>query len=207
MFARDDDPSADENPDPKPRRKSPVLIDWRRAASLLAEGGHPDEVARVIGVSRERLWGHLQTSSRFRGWLQEELECQRLMADLQLGLGAKEAALTLSRSNEPRLLQAVSRLTEVGRSLHGPERLIERIAEIGKRKQAANTRKAARKPVKPMVSQAASPAPGMPANAGEAPRGSAKPDEAQRSAGTAHEGRRTITTAELPAALRAALSS
>lgn len=188
MFARDDNPSAGENPDPKPRRKSPALIDWRRAAWLLAEGGHPDEVARVVGVSRERLWGHLQTSSRFQGWLREDLECKRLMADLQLGIGAKEAALALSRSNEPRLLQAVSKLTDVGRSLHAPERLIERIADIGKRKQAAITRKSARKPVKPLVSQAPPALPGMPANAGEASRTLAKPSERQRGRGNHSDG-------------------
>ena len=207
MFGSDDDPSTEENPDLKPRRKSPALIEWRRAAWLLAEGGHPDEVARVVGVSRERMWGHLQTSSRFQGWLREDLECKRLMADLQLGIGAKEAALALSRSNEPRLLQAVSKLTDVGRSLHAPERLIERIADIGKRKQAAITRKSARKPVKPLVTQAPPALPGMPANAGEAPRALTKPSEASRSAANADEAGRTIATADLPAALRAALSS
>lgn len=169
MNLDNDNLSTEELPGQKPRRKSPARVDWRRAAWLIAEGGHPDEVARVVGITRERLWRHLQTSSRFRTWLYEDLDCKRVMADLQLGIGAREAALAFSRSNEPRLLQTVQKLVDVDKSLSRPERLIERIADIGKRRHEARTRRPAQKPAKSLVLQGTPASPQRPANAGETP--------------------------------------
>lgn len=62
-----------QNPDPAAppetaarRRKSPQLIDWRRAAQLLAGGEVPGAVAAALGIPERRLWRHLEQSVTFK---------------------------------------------------------------------------------------------------------------------------------------------
>lgn len=83
-------------------RARPVHIPWREIACRLAEGAKPAAVAADLGLREERIWRHLRQSLRFRFYLRQAMERQRLLAGLQLAtLG--QAAL-LSRGLHPESL-------------------------------------------------------------------------------------------------------
>ena len=83
-------------------RKRPVAIPWREVACRLAEGAKPAAIAADLGLQEERIWRHLRKSLRFRFYLRQAVERQRLLAGLQLAtLG--QAAL-VSRGLDPNSL-------------------------------------------------------------------------------------------------------
>ncbi len=83
-------------------RARPVAIPWREIACRLADGAKPAAVAADLGLQEERIWRHLRKSLRFRFYLRQAMERQRLLAGLQLAtLG--QAAL-VSRGLDPNSL-------------------------------------------------------------------------------------------------------
>lgn len=117
-------------------RKRPVQIPWREIACRLAEGAKPAAVAADLGLAEDRIWRHLRQSLRFRFYLQQAMERQRLLAGLQLAtLG--QAAL-LSRGLKPdsldgellRLLNEAAHRHEPGADL---AQQIERLGKTGER--------------------------------------------------------------------------
>ncbi|WP_370151721.1 hypothetical protein [Ferrovibrio sp.] len=78
---------------PKPRRKSPVRIDWAAAARLWAAGGRPAAIAGRLGIPEDRLWRHLRRSARFRRQLAEQMERLRLQAAIEYAAAGRDAAL------------------------------------------------------------------------------------------------------------------
>lgn len=75
-------------------RKSPVTIPWREVACRLAEGARPAAIAADLGLREERIWRHLRKSLRFRFWLRQAMERQRLLAGLQLTTLGQTALLS-----------------------------------------------------------------------------------------------------------------
>jgi hypothetical protein len=206
--------SVTQSPSHRPRRKSPIRIDWKDIARRLAEGGRPAEVAAAAGIAEERVWCHLRSSLRFRFYLSQALERQRLLADLQLGAAGRSAALARSlqpESLDSDLLRCL--LAETG----GGEiaRQVEQLGATGQRppNMAFRRRLAAEKrrmdaevaaisaefealTGRPRSSQQASEetAP-VPAEAGEAGRSATATDEAPRSIANASEVPRSVANA------------
>ncbi len=83
-------------------RKSPVMIPWREVACRLAEGARPGAIAADLGLAEERIWRHLRKSLRFRFYLRQAMERQRLLAGLQLAALGQTALL--SRGLKPESL-------------------------------------------------------------------------------------------------------
>jgi hypothetical protein len=82
-------------PDPaRSTRKSPVAIPWREIACRLAEGAKPGAIAADLGLVEERIWRHLRKSLRFRFYLRQAMERQRLLAGLQLATLGQTALLS-----------------------------------------------------------------------------------------------------------------
>jgi hypothetical protein len=75
-------------------RKSPVAISWREIACRLAEGARPAAIAADLGLQEERIWRHLRKSLRFRFYLCQAMERQRLLAGLQLATLGQTALLS-----------------------------------------------------------------------------------------------------------------
>ncbi len=80
-------------------RARPVTIPWREVACRLAEGARPGAIAADLGLAEERIWRHLRKSLRFRFWLRQAMERQRLLAGLQLATLGQTALL--SRGLDP----------------------------------------------------------------------------------------------------------
>lgn len=123
----------DSNPVATPSgRARPVTIPWREIACRLAEGAKPAAVAADLGLREERIWRHLRQSLRFRFYLRQAMERQRLLAGLQLAtLG--QAAL-LSRGLHPESLDGdlLRLLNEAAPDDDlGPQ--IERLGKTGER--------------------------------------------------------------------------
>lgn len=75
-------------------RKRPVTIPWREVACRLAEGARPGAIAADLGLAEERIWRHLRKSLRFRFYLRQAMERQRLLAGLQLATLGQTALLS-----------------------------------------------------------------------------------------------------------------
>jgi len=80
-------------------RKRPIAIPWREVACRLAEGARPAAIAADLGLAEERIWRHLRKSLRFRFYLRQAMERQRLLAGLQLASLGQTALL--SRGLDP----------------------------------------------------------------------------------------------------------
>lgn len=187
-------------PAAKPKRKSPVRIDWKEIARRLAEGARPAAVAAAAGIDEDRLWRHLRASLRFRFYLSQALERQQLLAELQLGVAGRSAAL--SRSLQPESLDGdllkcllaesgsggiAKQVEQLGATGQRPPNMAFRRRLAAERRQMdaqfaaieAECRAIAGQPARSLAN--ASETPRSPANAGEASRSAAKAGEAPRS--------------------------
>src|SRR3546814_21030964 len=63
-------------PAPRPYTK----IDWKQAAALIAGGRTVEATADALGLAPERIWRHLNRSLRFRFYLRQAIQRQRLEA-------------------------------------------------------------------------------------------------------------------------------
>lgn len=86
----------------KPRRKSPVRVDWKAVARLWAGGARPEAIAAQVGIDEDRLWRHLRHSPRFPRLLADEMERRRLQAEIEFGIAGRAAALDASRQADGR---------------------------------------------------------------------------------------------------------
>lgn len=210
----------DEPPIVKRKRRSPVQIDWKGAARRLAEGETPHAVAVALGIDEDRVWRHLKNSLRFRFWLAQALERQRLLTALRLKAGGRTALLSRSLQSET-LDAGMLRCLLDEEALDGsPEETTRGIEQLGEtaqrppnmafRKRIAEERRhmdalvaesvallrareadmAASTSEAPRMPANTSEAQRMPANTGEAPRRPASASEAQRMPAMPNEPRR-----------------
>lgn len=204
-------------PSPTPSgRKRPVAIPWRDVACRLAEGAKPAAVAADLGLKEERIWRHLRQSLRFRFYLRQAIERQRLLAGLQLAtLG--QAAL-LSRGQKPdsldgdllRLLNEASPEEDVGQQIEELGKTGERPPNMAFRRRMAEEKRqmdhqmevwrsqdAARAAAQVAVPQPAAPTPGESArsvtNTSEPVRSVTNTSEAPRTPTNRHEHQRSET--------------
>lgn len=107
--------SSGASPSPNAVRRIP----WRDIARRLAAGAQPAQAAAEFGLQEERIWRHLRRSLRFRFYLQQALERQRLLAGLQLAAAAPGALV--SRGLQPESLDGdgLRLLREAGRPESG----------------------------------------------------------------------------------------
>jgi len=80
-----------------PAKRPYTRIDWKCAAGLIAGGRTLEEAAGLLGLPAERVWRHLNRSLRFRHYIRQAVERQRLMAELHLAAAARETVLACSR--------------------------------------------------------------------------------------------------------------
>lgn len=113
-------------------RKRPVSIPWREVACRLAEGARPAAVAADMGFPEERIWRHLRKSLRFRFYLQQAMERQRLLAGLQLATLGQTALL--SRGLKPDSLDGdlLRLLSEAAHHQEPAGNLSQQIEQLGK---------------------------------------------------------------------------
>lgn len=201
-------------------RKRPVSIPWREIACRLAEGAKPAAIAAGLGLPEERIWRHLRNSLRFRHYLKQAVERQRLLAGLQLaalGQGALLARGLHPESLDGELLrllneaahpqeepacdvgQRIEQLGKTGarppnmalrRRLAEEKRRMDQQVEVWRIQDAA--RAAAQAAVAPPV------APPAAQSAGEPIRRDTSASEAQRSPTNAGEHPRSITNGSEP---------
>jgi hypothetical protein len=81
-------------------RTRPVRIPWREVARRLADGEKPAAIAAGLGLNEDRIWRHLRRSLRFRFYLQQAVDRQRLLAGLQLAATAPGALVSRSQQAE-----------------------------------------------------------------------------------------------------------
>jgi hypothetical protein len=98
------DPFKDETIHQKKPRRTPVMIDWKRAARRFAEGVAPAVIAAELGIDEDRFWCHLHKSSRFRFLVARAAEQRQAAASLQAEL-AGPAAIR-DRLQQPESLDA-----------------------------------------------------------------------------------------------------
>ncbi|MBS4044692.1 MAG: hypothetical protein KG075_00010 [Alphaproteobacteria bacterium] len=75
-------------------KASPARIPWREIARRLAGGAQPAALAPEYGIDEDRIWRHLRKSLRFRFYLQQAVDRQRLLAGLQLAATAPGALVS-----------------------------------------------------------------------------------------------------------------
>ncbi|MFC3677672.1 hypothetical protein [Ferrovibrio xuzhouensis] len=80
-----------------PASRPYTKIDWKQAAALIAGGRTVEATAVALGLAPERIWRHLNRSLRFRFYLRQAIERQRLEAELHLAAAARDAVLARSR--------------------------------------------------------------------------------------------------------------
>ncbi len=102
-------------------RKRPVTIPWREVACRLAEGARPGAIAADLGLQEERIWRHLRKSLRFRFYLQQAVDRQRLLAGLQLAATAPGALVSRSQQAEDLDGAGLRLLAEAGGGSVPPE--------------------------------------------------------------------------------------
>lgn len=86
------DPFKDETLGQKPKRKSPIRIDWRDIARRMAEGEQPRAIAASLNLPEDRIWRHLSRSLHFQAELQRAADRQQLLARLTFGAAGQAAA-------------------------------------------------------------------------------------------------------------------
>lgn len=77
-----------------PPSSRPARIPWREIARRLAGGAQPAALAPDYGIDEDRIWRHLRKSLRFRFYLQQAVDRQRLLAGLQLAATAPGALVS-----------------------------------------------------------------------------------------------------------------
>jgi hypothetical protein len=113
---------------PKRQRRFP----WREIARRLAAGGQPAEVAVQFALDEDRIWRHLRRSARFRFYLQQAVDRQRLLSGLQLAATAGGALVMRGRQAESLDADGLRLLSEAGGSESPPEGGIGRqVARLG----------------------------------------------------------------------------
>lgn len=188
-------------------RKSPVAIPWRDIACRLAEGARPAAVAADLGLAEERIWRHLRKSLRFRFYLQQAMERQRLLAGLQLATLGQTALLSRGLNAENldgdllRLLHEAAHRQEPGSDL---AQQIEQLGKTGEvppnmafRRRLAEERQRMDMQMEVWRAQDAVREAGTMATA-EPLRIAANASEPPRSATNTHEPVRTATNASEP---------
>lgn len=115
------------------RRKSPVAIPWRDIACRLAEGAKPAAIAGDLGLKEERIWRHLRQSLRFRFYLRQAIERQRMLAGLQLAALGQTALLSRGLNPESLDGELLRLLHEVAPAEGDLAKQIERLGETGER--------------------------------------------------------------------------
>ena len=121
-------PTPVPEPAPSPARRIP----WRDIARRLAAGAQPAAIAADLGLQEDRIWRHLRRSLRFRFYLQQALDRQRLLAGLQLAAAAPGALV--SRGLQPDSLDGdgLRLLSEAGRPDGGDmARQVEQLGATG----------------------------------------------------------------------------
>ncbi|MFN3400466.1 MAG: hypothetical protein ACK4Z4_09025, partial [Ferrovibrio sp.] len=78
----------------EPPKARPARIPWREIARRLAGGAQPAALAPEYGIDEDRIWRHLRKSLRFRFYLQQAVDRQRLLAGLQLAATAPGALVS-----------------------------------------------------------------------------------------------------------------
>lgn len=208
MAREEYDPFKDEAVHLKKPRNRPVMIDWKRAARLLAGGMTSATVAAELGIEEDRLWRHLHKSARFRFLLAQAAEQRRAAVALQTSLAGPAAI-------RDRLQQPESLDGETLRSLMAQDQAVpvpdagaatgqvDRLAAAGRpapnlalraRLAAEKRRMDAR--VAAMQAEFAARFPAVGAEAGcgaEAERSETNTNEAERSVTNADEAKRSIT--------------
>jgi hypothetical protein len=113
-------------------RKRPVTIPWREVACRLAEGARPGAIAADLGLQEERIWRHLRKSLRFRFYLRQAMERQRLLSGLQLATLGQTALL--ARGLQPDSLDGeLLRLLNEAADRQEPETdLVQQIENLSK---------------------------------------------------------------------------
>lgn len=81
----------------RPATRPYTRIDWKQVAGLIAGGRTVDEAAAATGLAPDRIWRHLNRSLRFRFYIRQAAERQRLLAELHLAAAGCEAVLARSR--------------------------------------------------------------------------------------------------------------
>lgn len=85
---------------PRAGKKTRIRIDWKRGAALLVAGETPDAIAAALGITTDRLWGHLRRSARFQFLLRQARETQLLLGRLQLEAASNAAAIRCAQKAE-----------------------------------------------------------------------------------------------------------
>ncbi|WP_370154990.1 hypothetical protein [Ferrovibrio sp.] len=80
-----------------PKQRPYTKIDWKCAAALIAGGRTVEEAAGLLDLPAERIWRHLNRSLRFRFFIRQAVERQRLQAELHLAAAARDTVLACSR--------------------------------------------------------------------------------------------------------------
>ncbi len=94
----DQTPGQAPAPTPSTGRRRPKLVDWRRAARLLADGSTPEEIAAAVGIDDAHFWRHLRNSLRFQFYIRQARERRRLLGRMELERVAGEAVLRCLRN-------------------------------------------------------------------------------------------------------------
>lgn len=127
-------------------RASPVMVPWREIACRLAEGARPATVAADLGLREERIWRHLRKSLRFRFYLQQAMERQRLLAGLQLATLGQTALLSRGLNPESldgdllRLLHEAAPDSDIGQQIEQLGKTGERPPNMAFRRRLAEER-------------------------------------------------------------------
>lgn len=116
-----------------PGKTRPARIPWRDIARRLASGAQPAIIAPEFGIDEDRIWRHLRKSLRFRFYLQQAVERQRLLAGLQLTATAPAALVSRGQQTESLDGDTLRLLSEAGGGTApvegGVRKQIERLGE------------------------------------------------------------------------------
>lgn len=125
--------AAAATPPVTPTKPRPARIPWREIARRLAGGAQPAAIAPDYGIHEDRIWRHLRRSLRFRFYLQQAIERQRLLAGLQLVATAPGALVSRGQQAETLDGDTLRLLGEAGGSATPAEggvgKQIERLGE------------------------------------------------------------------------------
>jgi hypothetical protein len=125
--------AAAATPPVTPTKLRPARIPWREIARRLAGGAQPAAIAPDYGIDEDRIWRHLRKSLRFRFYLQQAIERQRLLAGLQLAATAPGALVSRGQQAETLDGDTLRLLGEAGGSAAPAEggvgKQIERLGE------------------------------------------------------------------------------